>query len=253
MKKNHFIAITLVMFTVVYTLIMFKTYLFAPTGYDSLAHENVEIIAPRGGAGMAPENSLSCFEKGIATGADIIEIDIRLTKDDVVVVCHDSDVKRTTDGKGKIEEMTFEEVRSFRILDLNGKTFTRGSYHMFQAYGKSTSSTGTSTEIVIKNGYLLNAGSIALIAFNNSGSVGTRAQFTFTFENVEFGIAKGATHSNFIIETFTGGAYGNDATVTFNDCIFNLTNDSSIGTVAPSKAITLFNLKESSGNKNYTN
>ena len=120
MKKRHFIAITLVMFTVVYVLIMFKTYLFAPTGYDSLAHEDVEIIAHRGGAGMAPENSLSCFEKGIATGADIIEIDIRLTKDDVVVVCHDSDVKRTTDGKGKIEEMTFEEVRSFRILDLDG-------------------------------------------------------------------------------------------------------------------------------------
>ena len=100
------------MFTIVYVLIMFKTYLFAPTGYDCQTHENVEIVAHRGGAGMAPENSLTCIEKGIATGADIIEIDIRLTKDDIVVVCHDSNVKRTTDGKGKIEEMTFEEVRS---------------------------------------------------------------------------------------------------------------------------------------------
>ena len=120
MKKSHIIVSALVMFTIVYVLIMFKTYLFAPTGYDCQTHENVEIVAHRGGAGMAPENSLTCIEKGIATGADIIEIDIRLTKDDIVVVCHDSNVKRTTDGKGKIEEMTFEEVRSVRILDLEG-------------------------------------------------------------------------------------------------------------------------------------
>ena len=54
------------MFTIVYVLIMFKTYLFAPTGYDCQTHENVEIVAHRGGAGMAPENSLTCIEKGIA-------------------------------------------------------------------------------------------------------------------------------------------------------------------------------------------
>lgn len=121
MKKKHIIIATVsVMLTTVYAIAMFSTLLFAPKGYDLAASDSVTIVAHRGGAGMAPENSLLCIGKGVETGAGYIEIDIRLTKDDVIVVCHDSDVKRTTDGKGKIEKMTFEQVRSFRILGPDG-------------------------------------------------------------------------------------------------------------------------------------
>ncbi len=117
---NIYQAAVLAMYAITYLLIIFNVHLFAPISHDCQAHENVEIIAHRGGAGMAPENSLQCIEKAIATGADAIEIDIRLTKDEVIVVCHDSNLKRTTNGKGKIEEMTFEEVRSYRILGPEG-------------------------------------------------------------------------------------------------------------------------------------
>lgn len=79
------------------------------------------IVAHRGGAGLGMENSLSCLAKGIAAGADMVEIDIHLTSDNQVVVCHDRTVNRTTDGKGKIAEMTFEEVRKLRLKDANGK------------------------------------------------------------------------------------------------------------------------------------
>lgn len=79
------------------------------------------IVAHRGGAGLGMENSLSCLSKGIATGADMVEIDIHLTSDNQIVVCHDRTVNRTTDGKGKIAEMTFDEVRKLHLKDAEGK------------------------------------------------------------------------------------------------------------------------------------
>ena len=75
------------------------------------------IVAHRGGALIGNENTLSCFEKGIATGADMIELDVHLTRDGEVVVCHDPDLKRTTDTRGAIEEMTLEEFKRARALD----------------------------------------------------------------------------------------------------------------------------------------
>lgn len=79
------------------------------------------IVAHRGGAALGMENSLSCIEKGIAAGADMVEIDIHLTADNQVVVCHDRTVNRTTNGKGKIAEMTWGEIQQLRLLDKEGK------------------------------------------------------------------------------------------------------------------------------------
>ena len=47
------------------------------------------IIAHRGGALLGTENSLSCIERGIQTGADMVEVDLHLTADNHIVVCHD--------------------------------------------------------------------------------------------------------------------------------------------------------------------
>lgn len=78
------------------------------------------IIAHRGGALLGTENSLSCIEKGIQTGADMVEVDLHLTADKRIVVCHDQSVNRTTNGQGKIEEMTLEEIQRLRILNHDG-------------------------------------------------------------------------------------------------------------------------------------
>jgi glycerophosphoryl diester phosphodiesterase len=74
---------------------------------------------------MAPENSLECIEKGVQTGADMIEIDIHMTKDGELVVCHDQTIDRTTNGSGKIAELTLEEIRRFYIIDKNGNKTTQ--------------------------------------------------------------------------------------------------------------------------------
>ena len=78
------------------------------------------IIAHRGGADLGIENSLSCIEKGIAAGADMIEIDVHLTADKQVVVNHDYTLDRTTDMTGKIEDYTFAEVRQCRLKHKDG-------------------------------------------------------------------------------------------------------------------------------------
>ncbi len=78
------------------------------------------IIAHRGGALLGTENSLSCIEKGISTGAHMVEVDLHLTADGHVVVCHDQRVDRTTNGHGKIEQLTLEQLQSLRLLRQDG-------------------------------------------------------------------------------------------------------------------------------------
>lgn len=71
----------------------------------------VLVIGHRGALGYAPENTMPSFAKGLECGADLIELDVHLTADDAIVVMHDDDVSRTTDGKGAIRAMTLAEIR----------------------------------------------------------------------------------------------------------------------------------------------
>lgn len=86
----------------------------------------------RGDVQNYPENSIPCILSAIMMGADVIEIDIRLTKDNIMVLMHDASLKRTTDwsakaGKNglpssdKIEDWTYEQLRELRLL-YGGKT-----------------------------------------------------------------------------------------------------------------------------------
>ncbi len=68
-------------------------------------------IAHRGASGIAPENTLPAFEKALEIGVDAVEMDVYATRDGQVIVMHDGDVQRTTDGSGRISEMDFEQIR----------------------------------------------------------------------------------------------------------------------------------------------
>lgn len=85
-------------------------------------------IAHRGGGGMSPENTLYAFERAIALGVDVLELDVRSTSDGELVVLHDATVDRTTDGRGlKINEMTLADVKKldagYNWTADNGQTF----------------------------------------------------------------------------------------------------------------------------------
>lgn len=85
------------------------------------------VIAHRGGAGLWPENTLHAFENARALVVDVIETDVRSTSDGVLVVIHDATVERTTDGNGRVSEMTLAELKKldagFRWSPDGGKTF----------------------------------------------------------------------------------------------------------------------------------
>lgn len=75
-------------------------------------NRSVLLVAHRGGAGLAPENTLASFKNGIALGADFIEMDVHLSKDGVVMVIHDPTLDRTTDAQGRVGDFTMVELQA---------------------------------------------------------------------------------------------------------------------------------------------
>ena len=69
------------------------------------------ICAHRGAMDTHPENTLSAFEEAVRLGVQMIELDVRLTKDEHLVILHDQTVDRTTDGHGEINGLTLLQVK----------------------------------------------------------------------------------------------------------------------------------------------
>ncbi|WP_297418528.1 glycerophosphodiester phosphodiesterase family protein [Thermococcus sp.] len=72
------------------------------------------VLGHRGYSAKYPENTLLAFKKAIEAGADGIELDVWLTRDGEIVVIHDETVDRTSNGSGRVKEMTLEELK---VLD----------------------------------------------------------------------------------------------------------------------------------------
>ncbi len=85
---------------------------------DQIERQNWPVVvAHRGASAVYPENTLEAFEGAIEAGADVVELDVRLTTDGVAIVLHDADVGATTDGSGFVHAMTLAEVKQ---LDASG-------------------------------------------------------------------------------------------------------------------------------------
>lgn len=72
-------------------------------------------IGHRGAKGYASENSLFSFEKAIEMGVDGIELDVHLSLDGQLIVIHDDTIDRTTNGKGFVNTLSLQELKTFRI------------------------------------------------------------------------------------------------------------------------------------------
>lgn len=68
-------------------------------------------IAHRGASAHAPENTLRAFELAIELGADMSELDLRLSKDGALIVMHNASVDATTNGRGAIKDLTLAELK----------------------------------------------------------------------------------------------------------------------------------------------
>ena len=106
--------------------------------FENLSHPI--IFAHRGASAHAPENTLASFGLALSQGADAVELDSRLSADGRVVVIHDPTVDRTTDGHGRVAQLTLAELRS-----LDAGSFSPEKYcgekiplleEVFEAVGK---------------------------------------------------------------------------------------------------------------------
>ena len=81
------------------------------------------LINHRGLSPNMPENTLVAFRNSVAMGVDVIEIDLRPTKDGKIVILHDDTVDRTTDGTGAVKDLTLEEVKQLDAGSYAGEEF----------------------------------------------------------------------------------------------------------------------------------
>ena len=91
------------------------------------------IIGHRGASAEAPENTLAAFELALAQKADGFEFDVRLSADGVPVIIHDDTVDRTTNGTGRVADMTLAELKS---LTIDGKHTIPTLDELFERFGR---------------------------------------------------------------------------------------------------------------------
>lgn len=72
----------------------------------------VQVIAHRGASYDAPEHTFAAYDRAVRAGADFLECDLQLTKDEVLVCVHDTTVDRTSDGTGRVDSFTLAELRT---------------------------------------------------------------------------------------------------------------------------------------------
>ena len=70
------------------------------------------VVGHRGAAGVQPENTLPGFEYALSLGCEYVETDVHLSKDGHSVIIHDDTVNRTTNGQGRVADLTLAELRS---------------------------------------------------------------------------------------------------------------------------------------------
>ena len=88
--------------------------LVIPDAPDSAYYRDIDrplVIAHQGGDGIRPGDTMVAFEHAVQIGADVLEMDAHITGDGQIVLMHDERVDRTTDGTGRIEDMTLEDLR----------------------------------------------------------------------------------------------------------------------------------------------
>lgn len=157
--------------------------LSAQESVQSLIHElkdpcgkQVLVVAHRGDWRNAPENSLQAFRNCIHMGVDMIEIDLKMTKDGYLIIMHDKTIDRTTNGKGAPSDYTLEEIRKFRLKNGLGRVTLHAiptleevlnlckgkilinidkGYDYFKEVYALTEKTETTEQVVIKSGFSL--------------------------------------------------------------------------------------------------
>ena len=80
--------------------------------HSYFAEADFLVIAHRGGAGLRPENTIAAFAHSADLGVDVLDMDLRQSKDGALIILHDRKVDRTTDGHGRADSLTLAQLQS---------------------------------------------------------------------------------------------------------------------------------------------
>ncbi len=83
-----------------------------------------QVIGHRGASAYAPENTLESIHTAADMGIEWVELDVKLTKDDVPIIFHDEELDRTTNGSGLVRDKTYDEIKQFEAGSWYGESFT---------------------------------------------------------------------------------------------------------------------------------
>ena len=111
---KRFLLVTLLL-SVVWSLFAQDKALAIRNNLLEEGNNSVLVVSHRADWRNAPENSLQAIRNCIEMGVDMVEIDLKKTKDGHLILMHDKTIDRTTTGKGKPEDYTLEELRKFRL------------------------------------------------------------------------------------------------------------------------------------------
>lgn len=94
-----------------------------PMPKSRVSRRKLIVAGHRGAMAVAPENTLPAFEAALEAGADGVEFDIQRTSDGHLVIFHDEEVSRTSDGSGLLQEMTLAELKALDVGLYFGEEF----------------------------------------------------------------------------------------------------------------------------------
>lgn len=89
-------------------------------------NKEILVAAHRGDWRNAPENSLKALLNSIEKGFDVMELDVKMTRDSQMVVMHDNTIDRTTNAKGKVSDYTLDEILKFKLKNGLGRVTPHG-------------------------------------------------------------------------------------------------------------------------------
>ena len=115
------------------------------------------VWAHRGASGYAPENTIEAFQLAANIGADGVELDVQLTRDGQIVVCHDETIDRTSDGAGWLKDYTLDELKNMNF-DNGNKAYEGAEIPTLQEVFDVLRDTGLVINIELKTGIIFYPG-----------------------------------------------------------------------------------------------
>ncbi|GEN45222.1 glycerophosphodiester phosphodiesterase [Alkalibacillus haloalkaliphilus] len=111
---------------------------------------NTRIFAHRGASHYAPENTLPAFQLANEMGASGVELDVQLTKDNIPVIIHDENVRRTTNGVGFVQDYTYKDIKQLDAGSWYNERFANTTIPSLEEFLKWVQTTNMTINLELK-------------------------------------------------------------------------------------------------------